>query len=103
MQHFKHRRHDRYHRIMPPDDASEPTPTSKNTILSPNSLPTMDSWATGDGRRATGDGRRATGDGRRATGDGRRATGDGRRATGDGRRATGDGRRATGSAARRTV
>ncbi|MFJ8491279.1 hypothetical protein ACIRBZ_23440, partial [Streptomyces sp. NPDC094038] len=61
---------------MPPDDASDLTPPSEKTTLSPNSSIMMESWATGDGRRATGDGRRATGDGRRATGDGRRATGD---------------------------
>jgi hypothetical protein len=36
---------------MSPDDAPEPTPTSENTILSPNSPTTMDSRATGDGRR----------------------------------------------------
>ncbi|MGP2438479.1 translation initiation factor 2 [Streptomyces sp. JW3] len=37
---------------MPPDDASEPTPISENTRLSPNSPTTINSWATGDGRRA---------------------------------------------------
>ncbi len=41
---------------MSPDDAPEPTPTSENTMLSPNSPTTIES--SGDGRRATGDGRR---------------------------------------------